>query len=221
MHDLGFEPRRVSAGELPAEITQNARAGVEFGWRQRNLRLLILASAVQTGFFSWAFYASQPYLLELLDSDAIWISGLVAAGIALSTIAGNQLVTVASRYCGRRTTSARGCSRRGDDCRDRRRPGDLVLVRARGAPARDGVHGSHEPGAIGVPAPGRPDPSSVRPSSRSTRWSRAPEASAVSSVSARSARRAPSGPRSSSEGWRRLRRCRCSGGCVVSGVRPT
>jgi MFS family permease len=104
MHDLGFEPRRVSAGELPGEVARNARAGVEFGWRQRNLRLLILASAVQLGFFSWAFYASQPYLLDLLDSDAIWISGFVAAGIALSTIAGNQLVTFAARFCGKRTT---------------------------------------------------------------------------------------------------------------------
>jgi MFS family permease len=104
MHDLGFEPRRVTAGELPAEIAKNARAGVEFGWRQRNLRLLMLASAVQLGFFSWAFYAAQPYLLELLDSDAVWISGFVAAAIALSTIAGNQVVTVASRYCGKRTT---------------------------------------------------------------------------------------------------------------------
>ena len=104
MHDLGFEPRRISRSELPAEMASNARIGVELGWRQRNLRLLILAAAVQMGFFSWAFYASQPYLLELLDSDAVWISGLVAAGIALSTIAGNQIVTMASHYCRRRTT---------------------------------------------------------------------------------------------------------------------
>ena len=104
MYDLGFEPRRVPVSALPAEVRKNARVGIEFGWRQRNLRLLILASAVQMGFFSWAFYASQPYLLSLLESDAIWVAGLVAAGIALSTIAGNQLVTVASRYCGRRTT---------------------------------------------------------------------------------------------------------------------
>lgn len=56
------------------------------------------------GFFTWAFYASQPYLLDLLDSDAIWIAGLVAAAIALSTMAGNQVVAFASHYCGRRTT---------------------------------------------------------------------------------------------------------------------
>ena len=59
---------------------------------------------VQAGYFAWAFYASQPYLLDLLDSDAVWIAGVVAAGIALSMIAGNQIVDVAARYCGRRTT---------------------------------------------------------------------------------------------------------------------
>jgi MFS family permease len=104
MHDLGFTPRRVPRAELPKEIAANARAGIEVGWRQRPLRLLMLASLVQTGFFTWGFYASQPYLLELLGSDAIWVSGLVAAGVALSMIAGNQVVHLASSYCGRRTT---------------------------------------------------------------------------------------------------------------------
>jgi MFS family permease len=110
MHDLGFEPRRIARGELPAEMSRNARMGVEFGWRQRGLRLLMLAAAVQAGFFTWAFYAAQPYLLDLLESDAIWVSGFVAAGIALSTIVGNQVVTFASHYCGRRTTMLLGAS---------------------------------------------------------------------------------------------------------------
>jgi MFS family permease len=104
MHDLGFEPRRVAPGELPGEIARNAKAGVEFGWGQPNLRLLMLASAVQMGFFAWGFYAAQPYLLELLESDAIWVAGLVAAGVALSMMAGNQIVAFASHYCRRRTT---------------------------------------------------------------------------------------------------------------------
>ena len=104
MHDLGFEPRRVTPGELPGEIARNAKAGVEFGWGQPNLRLLMLASAVQMSFFAWGFYAAQPYLLELLESDAIWIAGLVAAGVALSMIAGNQIVAFASHFCRRRTT---------------------------------------------------------------------------------------------------------------------
>lgn len=104
MHDLGFTPRRVTAAEFPGEIARNARAGVEFGWAQRPLRLLMLVSFLEGGFLMWAFYASQPYLLELLESDAVWVVGLVAAGVALATIAGNEVVDVVSRYCARRTT---------------------------------------------------------------------------------------------------------------------
>ncbi len=104
MHDVGFTPRRVSVSALPSEVARNARAGVEFGWRRRSLRLLMLAGLVQGGFLMWGFYASQPYLLDLLDSDAIWVAGLVAAALALATIAGNQVVRVASRFCTRRST---------------------------------------------------------------------------------------------------------------------
>jgi MFS family permease len=104
MHDIGFTPRRVTAAELPGEVARNARAGVEFGWGQRSLRLLMLAGCVQGAFLMWGFYASQPYLLDLLGSDAVWIAGLVASGVALATIAGNQVVRIASQYCGRRTT---------------------------------------------------------------------------------------------------------------------
>ncbi len=110
MHDIGFTPRRVTVAELPAEVARNAREGVAYGWAQRPLRLLMLASFFQLGFLMWAFYASQPYLLDLLSSDAVWIAGLVTAGIALSTIAGNQLVDVLSRRCGRRTTLLLGAA---------------------------------------------------------------------------------------------------------------
>jgi MFS family permease len=104
MHDLGFAPRRLPAAELPAQMARNARVGLRYGWSQPGLRLLMLVGALQSGLLIWAFYAAQPHLLELLDSDAVWIAGLVAAGIALSTIAGNQIVHVASGRCGRRTT---------------------------------------------------------------------------------------------------------------------
>ena len=104
MHDIGFVPRRVSAAQLPAEVVKNARAGVTFGWNQRPIRLLMLASLVETGFLMWAFYASQPYLLDLLDSDAVWIAGVVTAGIALSTIVGNEVVDFVARRCAKRTT---------------------------------------------------------------------------------------------------------------------
>jgi MFS family permease len=110
MHDVGFTPRRVTVAELPSAVARNGRDGVAYGWAQRPLRLLMLASFFQLGFSMWAFYASQPYMLDLLGSDAVWIAGLVTAGIALSTIAGNQLVEVLSRRCGRRTTLLLGAA---------------------------------------------------------------------------------------------------------------
>ena len=104
MHDLGFTPRKVTAAELPARSRGTHEPALRSAGVSARSRLLMLASLVQGGFLIWAFYALQPYLLELLDSDAVWIAGLVAAGVAMSTIAGNQVVDFASRYCGRRTT---------------------------------------------------------------------------------------------------------------------
>jgi hypothetical protein len=59
---------------------------------------------LQWGFLTWGFYAWQPYFLELLGRDAVWVSGAVAAAIALATIVGNAVVDRFSQFCGRRTT---------------------------------------------------------------------------------------------------------------------
>ena len=64
----------------PGRDREERQAGVEFGWRQRTLRLLMLAVGRAARVLLWGFYASQPYLLELLDSDAIWIAGLRRCG---------------------------------------------------------------------------------------------------------------------------------------------
>ena len=104
MHDLGFEPRRVTLRQLPAEATKIGRAGVRFGWHHRSLRLVMLASAVQMGVFAWAWYAWQPYFLELLGQNLIWVAGVVAALLALSMMVGNAIIEVVTRWVGRRTT---------------------------------------------------------------------------------------------------------------------
>ena len=104
MRDIGFRPRRVPVRELPGTMRSAAAAGVRFGWNNRSLRGLMIAGGIQMGFFSWAWYAWQPYLLELLDRDLVWVSGVVSALLALSMIGGNQLVDVLSRRCGFRTT---------------------------------------------------------------------------------------------------------------------
>ena len=104
MHDLGFTPHRVPLRDVPAETSRVARAGVRFGWSHRSLRLLMVATAIQLGFFSWAWYAWQPYLLELYGRDAVWLAGVVAAVLAISMMVGNAIVEVVMRWCGRRTT---------------------------------------------------------------------------------------------------------------------
>ncbi len=104
MYDLGFEPRRVSWRELPGEAAAIGRAGVTFGWSNRSLRPLMLATAAQMGVYAWAWYAWQPYFLELLARDAVWISGVVAALLSVATMLGNGLVEVFTRWCGRRST---------------------------------------------------------------------------------------------------------------------
>ena len=61
-------------------------------------------SFFHSGFWSWGFYASQPYFLELLGQEAIWVVGVTTAFVALATMAGNTLVEWFTRYCVKRTT---------------------------------------------------------------------------------------------------------------------
>lgn len=104
MKDLGFQPRRVPVRDLPAEAAKLGRAGVSVVWGNRSLRLLALATAAQSGVFAWAWYAWQPYFLELLGRDAVWVAGVVAALLAVSMMVGNGIVELVTRLCGRRTT---------------------------------------------------------------------------------------------------------------------
>jgi MFS family permease len=104
MHDIGFQPRSVTWKTLPSEANAVASAGIRHGWGSRPLRMIMIAGAIQTGIFMWAWYAWQPYFLELLDRDAVWVAGVVAALLSLAMIAGNSLVKLFTRYCGRRTT---------------------------------------------------------------------------------------------------------------------
>ncbi|KAA3644634.1 MAG: MFS transporter [Chloroflexi bacterium] len=104
MHDIGYEPRALEWSRIPAEMSKIARVSLRFGWKEPQLRLLMLNGAVTGSFFFWAFYAWQPYFLELLGEDAVWVAGVVAALIAISTMAGNAFVEWFSGLCGRRTT---------------------------------------------------------------------------------------------------------------------
>jgi MFS family permease len=104
MHDLGFSPRTLNLSVFPAEMQTIARTSLTYGWKTRSVRLLTITSFFQWGFLFWGLYAWQPYFLGLLESDAVWVAGVIAAMISLSTMAGNVLVERLARYCGRRTT---------------------------------------------------------------------------------------------------------------------
>jgi len=102
MHDVGFQSRKVTWKTLPSEAAAIGVSGVRHGWRNRPLRLIMIAGAMQMGFFMWAWYAWQPYFLELLERDAVWVAGVVAALLSLAMIAGNSLVKFFMRFHRRR-----------------------------------------------------------------------------------------------------------------------
>lgn len=104
MHDIGFEPKAVTLRSVPTEANAVAAAGLRFGWSNRPLRWIMIAGAIQSGVFMWAWYAWQPYFLELLERDAIWVAGVVAALLSLAMMAGSGLVRFVTRFCERRTT---------------------------------------------------------------------------------------------------------------------
>jgi MFS family permease len=102
MFDLGFTPER---GLTPGKAIRNVVGGaVEGGLRNRPVRWLILAAPFAGGVGIYAFYAAQPYLLELYgDPNAYGIAGLAAALFAGAQIAGGSLVKYARRLFRRRT----------------------------------------------------------------------------------------------------------------------
>lgn len=104
IHDIGFTAARVGWAALPREMAVFGKGGIAFVWRERPLRLVTAASFLQTAFVAWGLYAWQPYFLDLLNSDAVWIAGVVSALISAATMAGNGVVEWFTRICRRRTT---------------------------------------------------------------------------------------------------------------------
>ena len=104
MQEIGYVPRALKMAALPQEMNKVMRDSLRYGWDQKSVRLFMVMGFIQMGVSGWVFYAWQPYFLELLGRDAVWVAGVVAALIALSTIAGNAVVGWLSRFCLKRTT---------------------------------------------------------------------------------------------------------------------
>ena len=87
MHDIGFTPEQ--GGRPLAEMRRIAGASIEYGWRVPAVKWLMVESLFTGGVGIYAFYALQPYLLELYgDPHAYQIAGLVAAIVAGAQILG-------------------------------------------------------------------------------------------------------------------------------------
>ena len=102
MKDLGFKPD-PRHGRLE-EIRKVLGDSLEYGWWNPPVRWLMLAALCAGGVDIFAFYALQPYLLELYgDPGAFGIAGLAAAIVAGTEMAAGMLVPRLRRLFARRT----------------------------------------------------------------------------------------------------------------------
>lgn len=104
MHDIGFSPRK--GANLRSEVRQLSIATVEHGWRVPAVKWLMVQGVFVGGVGIYAFYALQPYLLELYgDPDAYQVAGLVAAIVAGAQILGGIAAPRIRKLFHRRTSA--------------------------------------------------------------------------------------------------------------------
>jgi MFS family permease len=104
MHDVGFTPEK--GGRPLAEMRKIAAASIEYGWRVPAVKWLMVESLFTGGVGIYAFYALQPYLLELYgDPKAYQVAGLVAAVVAGAQIVGGMAASRIRRRFERRTSA--------------------------------------------------------------------------------------------------------------------
>jgi MFS family permease len=103
MRDVGFTPE--PGGRPLQEMRKISVASIDYGWRVPAVKWLMVQSLVAGGVAIYAFYALQPYLLELYgDPDAYVVAGLVAALVAGAQILGGIAAPSIRRLFGRRTS---------------------------------------------------------------------------------------------------------------------
>jgi MFS family permease len=104
MHDIGFTPRR--GGKLRTELHQLTSATLEHGWKVPAVKWLMVQGIFVGGVGIYAFYALQPYLLDLYgDPHAYQVAGLVAAIVAGAQILGGIAAPRIRRLFHRRTSA--------------------------------------------------------------------------------------------------------------------
>ena len=103
MRDEGFSAKSKTG--LINEMKDVVAESVEFGLRNKPVRWMMLSSLFSGGVAIFAFYAMQPYLLQLYGrSGGFLIAGIAAAIVAGAQIAGGFLVPFAGKLFKRRTS---------------------------------------------------------------------------------------------------------------------
>jgi MFS family permease len=104
MRDLGFVPDRQQG--VVKKVRQVVRASIDNGFRRPPVRWLMLAAPFTMGVGIFAFYALQPYLLQLYgDKTAFGIAGLAAAIVAGSEIVAGVIAPRVRRLFDSRTSA--------------------------------------------------------------------------------------------------------------------
>ena len=103
MHDVGFTPKK-GKGTIE-EVRRVLRGSIDHGLANAPVRWMMLTSPFVGGVSMYAFYAMQPYILELYgDARAYSVAGLAAAIVAGAQIVGGLLVPHIGRFFHRRTS---------------------------------------------------------------------------------------------------------------------
>src|SRR5262245_3712404 len=103
MRDIGFRPVRDK--RLMEEVRSILRTSIAQGLGNRPVRWIMLEAPFTSGVTIYAFYAMQPYLLQLWGNErAFAIAGLAAAIVAGAQIAGGLITPQLARAFRRRTS---------------------------------------------------------------------------------------------------------------------
>jgi MFS family permease len=103
MRDLGFTPSHGK--NAVQEVKTVLRESIRHGLGNRPVRWVMLEAPFTGGVTIYAFYAMQPYLLQLYgDERAYGVAGLAAAIVAGAQILGGLLVPHMGRIFRRRTS---------------------------------------------------------------------------------------------------------------------
>jgi MFS family permease len=103
MKDVGFTPRKSAS--VAKDMRTILKASLDHGLRNPPVRWVMLAAPFSAGVGFYAFYAMQPYLLQLYGrTDSYAIAGLAAAIVAGAQVIGGFTVPFVRKRFKRRTS---------------------------------------------------------------------------------------------------------------------